>query len=74
MIPNKSVKKYGWFSPKQKKVDEIVRSRSNSIYWEKPDRTIVEVTIVNTNKNDSGTNFNDMKLVGEVTKYFGSYS
>ena len=73
MVHERSIKKYGWYSPKQKKIDQIVKSTNNSIYWETPDNSIIEVTIVNTDKNDSGTSLNDIKLIGEVVKYFGSF-
>lgn len=67
------IKKYGWFSEKQKKIDCISKGFFSSIYWETPSGNVVEITIINTDEFDSGTNFDDIILVGEVSKFFRCY-
>lgn len=56
--------KYGWFSQKSKSL-----GNNTYIYEDYYSKKKVEVSIVNNNQEDSGTKFEDIKLVGRVGKH-----
>lgn len=61
---------YGWFSLKQKKIHLVVTTANpaKEIFWYDTENNIIEVTLVNGDKYHSGTTFDDIYCVGEVSK------